>query len=273
MTNILVEITSLFQYGFFLRAFLAGTILAVVAPLIGQFMVVKRYSGLSDGVSHVALLGIGIGLILNAWPTFFGIVLSILVGLLIEWFRVKNILKPETSLILTIVGSLSLLSVLQQKIGLGRSIESLLFGSIYVVDTRSVWLILLISIVLISFVVLNYKNILNTVFDEDLATSMGINTNVVNFALVVLASVVVAISIDIIGGLLVSGLMIIPVASSFQYKLSFLKSHILSIFLSVVGLWLGLIASWFLDVPAGATISLVGLFIFVLSLILNYKNK
>lgn len=271
--TVISNLLEIFEYRFFINAFLAGTILAVVAPLIGQFMVVKRYSGLSDGVSHVALLGIGIGLILGIWSSFLGIILAVAVGVMIEWFRVKKILKPETSLILFIVGSLSVLSILQQKIGLGRSIESLLFGSIYVVDTRSLWLISMVGLVLVSFLMLNYRNIINTVFDEEIAMSMGIKVGVVNFALVILASVVVAISVDIIGGLLVSGLMVIPVATSFQYKLGFVKSHMLSVFFSVFGVWCGLVLSWFLDIPAGASITLVGLGIFLLSLLLNLDQN
>ncbi|NJK71684.1 MAG: hypothetical protein HC932_05615 [Thermales bacterium] len=96
--TVISNLLEIFEYRFFINAFLAGTILAVVAPLIGQFMVVKRYSGLSDGVSHVALLGIGIGLILGIWSSFLGIILAVAVGVMIEWFRVKKILKPETSL-------------------------------------------------------------------------------------------------------------------------------------------------------------------------------
>jgi zinc transport system permease protein len=273
MNNLFLEIQQMLSYGFIQRAFIVGTLLAISAPLVGQFMVVKRYSPIADSISHVALLGVAVGLILELVPISVSILSSIIGGVLVEFLRQKKVLKGEVALTVIISFSLSILSILQQKIGFRQNLESLLFGSLITVSQETILYAFIVTIISIILILAFYKSFLNISLDEDLAKVMGIKVNFLNYLLIILTASIIAVGIDIVGGLLISGLMIVPVASSLQFDLGFRKTHFLSIIFGVLSVWVGLTSAWFLDLPSGASIILISLGFFTISLISKFLTR
>lgn len=261
------------QYQFFQKALLAGLLVAILSPLIGMYVVVRRYSALSDTLSHVALVGVAVGLITSVSPIFLGIVFSVIAGVLIELLRSYKKVYTESALMLFLSGSIAVVSILISSFGGFRvSLSSFLFGSITTVTDTDLYWILGIFCLVIIMVSWFYKGFLQLSFSEDLAKISGVNVFWLRLLITVLASMVVAIGIQIVGGLLIGSLMVIPVITSLQYKLGFRASHILAVAISVVALFVGFLAAFYYDIPTGGAIVLTNITFFVISLGINWRR-
>lgn len=266
-------ITDFLAYEFIQRAFLVGTLLAIAAPIIGIFMVVRRYSAISDTLSHVALVGIATGLLIGQSPLFVSILVASLVGILIEIIRENKKIYGESVLVLVMSASLAIVSILLSfRGGFGVSLSSFLFGSISTVSIVNIWVAVAILALVLGSTLLLYKDMLRTVFDENLAKITGTNTVFIRLWLVFLASLVVSSGIQIVGGLLVSSLIVIPVITALQYSLGFKNSLLLSIVFSLLSVWLGLFLAYFQNLPSGGSIVIVSISFFVLSFLVNLKK-
>ncbi len=236
-------------------------------------MISRRYANISDSLAHIALLGISLGLIVNQNTFVFGLITTIIAGIGIEYFRQHNILKGESALVLFTVTSLSSLAIIQQKIPLRRSLESILFGSVLNLEPSDIILTGILSIATILFVSINYKQLLNISINEDLAKVLGIPVKAYNYMLMTLAAIIISISLELIGGLLIGGIMIIPVLTARLYKLSFKKTIFMSVFFSVLAVWLGILSGWLLDLPSGAAIVMTSIIFFGISFATNILFK
>lgn len=266
-------LTNFLTYEFMQRAFLAGTLLAIAAPIIGIFMVVRRYSAISDTLSHVALVGVAFGLISGQSPLLVSILVASLAGVLIEIVRENKRIYGESVLVLVMSASLALVSILLSfRGGFGVSLSSFLFGSISTVSSSDIWAAGGILALVLGSVFWLYKPMLKTVFDENLAKISGTNTVFIRLWLVFLASLVVSSGIQIVGGLLVSSLVVIPVITALQYSLGFKNSLFLSVVFSVLSVWLGLILAYYQNLPSGGSIVVVSISFFVLSFLANWKK-
>ena len=261
------------SYGFIQRAFLAGTLLAITAPVIGIFMVVRRYSAISDTLSHVALVGVATGLLLDQSPLIFSILVASLAGVLVEIFRQNKKLYGESVLVLVMSASLAIVSImLTFSGGFGVTLSSFLFGSISTVSVTDIWWSVGILVLVLGSVLVFYKPMLRTVFDQNLAKISGTNTIFIRFWLVFLASLVVASGIQIVGGLLVGSLVVIPVITALQYSLGFKNTLFWGVCFSVISVWLGLILAYYQNLPSGGSIVAVNISFFVLSFLINLKK-
>lgn len=265
--------TNFLTYEFIQRAFLAGTLLAIVAPVIGIFMVVSRYSAISDTLSHVALVGVAVGLLSGQSPLLVGILVTSLAGILIEIIRQNKKIYRESILVLVMSGSLAVVSILLSLGGgFGVSLNSFLFGSISTISVIDLWSAFGILVLVLGSVWGFYKDMLKTVFDQNLAKISGTNTAFIRLWLVFLASLVVSSGIQIVGGLLVSSLVVIPVITALQYSLGFRNSLFLSVCFSVLSVWLGLVLAYYQDLPSGGSIVIINIGFFVLSYLVNLKK-
>jgi len=261
------------QYQFFQRALFAGILVAILSPLIGMYVVVRRYSALSDSLSHVALVGVAIGLITSFSPIFLGIVFSVIAGILIELLRSYKKVYTEAALMLFLSGSIAVVSILISVFGGFRvSLSSFLFGSISTVTNNDLYWILGIFSLVIIIVAGFYNSFLQLSFSEDLAKISGVNVFWLRLLITVLASMVVAIGIQIVGGLLVGSLMVIPVITSLQYKLGFKASHMLAVVISVFALFVGFFAAYYLNIPTGGAIVITNITFFLISLVFNWRK-
>jgi zinc transport system permease protein len=264
----------IFQYDFMVRAFIAGLAIAIIAPLIGTFLVVRRYSLMADTLAHVSLLGVSFGLLLRINPIVTALGISVLASAAIEKLRRERKIFGESVLALFLTGSLAIATVLISiSKGFNGSLFSYLFGSIATVSQIDLYLILSLGLVVLLTVYLLYKELFAISFDEELAGVNGLPVKVLNLALVALAAITVSLSMRIVGVLLISALMVIPVLAAMQYKRNFKQTLWLAVLFSLLSVLVGLVSSYYLDLASGGTIVIIALIIFFLSLNLNQESK
>jgi zinc transport system permease protein len=262
----------IFQYGFVIRAFEAGLIVAVIAPLIGIFLVLRRYSLIADALSHISLAGVAIGLLLNINPLITALIASIVSSVFIERLRLSKKVYGDSALALFLSGSLALAIVI---IGFARGTSvdlfSYLFGSIVTVTESNIATIGGIGIIVIGSVILFFKELVFVTFDEVGAQVSALPTRFINIILIMLAAVTVALSIPIVGVLLISALLIIPVTAALQFHVSFKRTIIIAECISIVSVLSGIISSYYLNTSTGATIVLITIILFGVIYILKKK--
>src|SRR5581483_4141441 len=195
----------LFQYSFVVRGMEAGIIIALIAPLIGIFLVLRRYSLIADTLSHVSLAGIAIGLLLGISPVLAAIAATVAASLGIEKLRMSRRIYGESALALVLSASLALSVVLLSLAhGFNANLFNYLFGSIVTVTWQDVMVIAVLAVVVVVLLMLFYKELVYVTFDEDAANVGGVPVRFLNTLLIILAAVVVALSIPIIGVLLIA---------------------------------------------------------------------
>ena len=258
----------IFQYDFMVRAFIAGSVIAVLAPFIGIFLIVRRYSLMADTLAHVSLVGIAVGVLTGVNPVIGALVAAVIAAIGIDRLRGAKQIFGESVLALFLSGSLAIATVLLSIGGkYTANILSFLFGSITTVQTSDVTIIIALSAAVLCLLLFFYRQLFAVSFDEELAHASGIRSRLFSTLLVVLAAITVALSIRIVGALLVGALMIIPVLSAIRFGRSFKQSIALAILFSLLAVLIGLFFSFYVGLPSGGTIVIVALGIFVVSLI------
>ncbi|MCE9585602.1 metal ABC transporter permease [Candidatus Nomurabacteria bacterium] len=254
---------NLFQYTFILHGLSAGIIVAVIAPMVGIFLVLKRYSLIADTLAHVSLAGIAIGLLAGINPVFTALGATVLGSLGVERLRMSKNVYGESALALFLSGSLALAIVLISLArGFNTNLFNYLFGSIVTVTIGDVYTILCLAFVVIAILAFFYREIIYVTFDEDAAQVSGVNTRRINTILIVLAALVVSLSIPIVGVLLIGALIVIPVVSALQLRKNFMKTILYAEIISIFSVIIGIIASFYLNISAGGAIVLLMLAIF-----------
>jgi len=255
----------IFQYSFIIRGLEAGIIVAIIAPLIGIFLVLRRYSLIADTLSHVSLAGIAIGLLFGLNPVLTALMVAVLASLGIERLRTSKTVYGESALALFLSGSLALAIVLLSLgHGLNANLFNYLFGSIVTVTMTDVYTIAILAIVVIIILALFYKELVYVTFDEDAAKVSGIPTKLINTILIILAAITVSLSIPIVGVLLIAALIVVPVVAALQLKKSFIKTILYAEIISLFSVVSGIFASFYLNLSTGGTIVLIMLAIFIL---------
>ena len=251
------ELFALLELGFFQRAVLGGVGIGVLAPLCGQYLVARRVSNFADGTAHIAILGIVVGLLLELSPFWFGLLVATLGGVLLEVLRERRLVQTDAAVTLLLVASLALVSILVGQLGTARSLESLLFGSILTItwtEVVFVWVLVLLGLAL---VIKHYRQLLTAVYQDDLARLVGVRGRAYNYTLIIAAALVVGVAVDLIGGLLVSGLMIVPVLTAQLSGGGFRATHRLAVGWGVGSVLGGLALAGVWNLPAGAAVALV----------------
>lgn len=258
----------IFQYGFIIRGFEAGFIIAVIAPLIGIFLVLRRYSLIADTLSHVSLAGVALGLVLKINPLITAIITSILASILIEKLRISKKILGDSALSIFLSGSLALAVVLISLTrGFNIDIFNYLFGSITTVDQTNVWIILVLGIFVVLGVAAFFKELVYMTIDEEAAKVSGIPTTFLNFFLITFSALTVALSIPIVGVLLISALIVIPVTTSLQFNVGFVKTLLFSEILSIISVIVGIILSFYLNLSAGGVIVLINILFLIVAVL------
>lgn len=260
----------IFQYDFMIRAFLAGLIIAIIAPMIGIFLVVRRFSLIADTLSHVSLVGIAIGLLLKINPVFTALITTIIASIGIDKIRKSKAIFEESVLAVFLSGSLATALILIS-FGNGFTVNlfSYLFGSITTVTVEDLIMILGFGLITFFLVWVFYKELFFIAFDEELATVQGVRVNFFNTLLITLAAITISLSMRIVGILLTGALMIIPVLTAMQWSRSFKSTLLVSILFSVISVILGLFGSYYLNLSAGGSIVEVTLLFFIGSWLLK----
>ncbi|KKB33242.1 metal ABC transporter permease [Bacillus thermotolerans] len=264
---------AIMQYEFLQNAFLTGLIVGVIAPLLGAFIVVRRLSLIADALSHVTLAGIAAGLYFGqtfaalSWlnPLYSGMVFSVAGSLFIE--RLRTVYKHYQELAIPIIlsGGIGVgVIFISLADGFNTDLFSYLFGSVSAVSRSDLWLISIISVIVIAVVFLLYKELFLLSFDEEHAKASGLPVKTIHFIFIVLVALVIAASMRIVGVLLVSALMTLPVAAAMRVAKGFKMTILLSVLLGEIAVILGLISAFYLDLAPGGTIVVSSILILLL---------
>ncbi len=263
----------IFNYSFIIRGFEAGIIIAIIAPIIGMFLVLRRYSLIADTLSHVSLAGVAIGLLLGINPLITAVIASVISSAAIERLRISKKVYGESALAIFLSGSLALaILIISFAHGFNVDLFNYLFGSIVTVQQSDVFIILALGLIVLISVILFYKELIFVTFDEESARVSGIPTKFINIMIIILSAFTVALSIPIIGVLLISALVVIPVVSALQFKKGFVESIFIAEGISIFSVIVGIFISFYLNLSPGGTIVILMIIIFVCSFILR-DNK
>jgi len=273
-------IQDILQFDFLRHTFLTGIIIGIIAPLLGTFLVVRRLSLLADALSHVTLAGIAFGLymekqfLLPINAVYSGMGFSIIGAILIEKLRSVYTAYQEIGIPIILSGGVGLSVIfISLANGFNTDLFNFLFGSVSAVSRLDFYTIVGIAIFVIVLIILFYKELVTLSFDEEHATVSGIHAKRIHFLFIILTALVIAASIRIVGVLLVSALMTLPVASAMRFAVSFKQLIFYSIIFAEIAVITGLISGYYLNIPPGGTIVVVSILILLISLSTNTLRK
>ena len=255
---------SMLGYDFMQRALIAAALVGILAPLIGVFLVQRRLALLGDGMGHVALTGVGLAFLLGTAPIPTAMVTAALGAFLIEFIRYRSRTAGDVALALLFYGGIAG-GVLFASLAPGKASSSLnayLFGSLSTVASGDVMALLALCVVVIVLIAIFGRELFAVSLDSDLAAVQGIRVRVMSTLLAVLAAVAVVVGMRVVGLLLVSAIMIVPVAAAQQVTRSFRSTAALAVVLGLAACLVGLATSFSVEVPPGPTIVLVALALF-----------
>lgn len=271
-------ISGMFQYEFLQNAFIAGIIIGIIAPLLGVFIVVRRLSLIADALSHVTLGGIALSLLLSKNisalatlnPIYMGMAFSVGGSIFVE--RLRSVYKHYQELAIPIIMSGGIgLSVIFISLadGFNTNLYSYLFGTVSAVSRLDMLLIVAIGVVVVIIVTALYKELFLLSFDEEHAKTSGIRAQSIHFIFIVLVALVIAASMRVVGVLLVSALMTLPVAASIRIAKGFKQVIWLSILFGEIAVIGGLFISYYLNLAPGGTIVVLAIVILLLTILLK----
>ncbi|WP_297518452.1 metal ABC transporter permease [uncultured Clostridium sp.] len=262
----------MFQIEFMRHAFMAGIIISVLCPCIGLFLVLKRYSMIGDTLSHSSFAGVAIGLTAGLNPLLTAFIFTTLCAVVIEVLR--TYFKKYSELVMSIILTLSLgiAIVLVSSGKTSAKVDSYLFGSILTVSQGDLIIIGLVAIACFIGIFLIYDKLVYTTFDEEGAKVSGINTKLINYIFTIMVGATISVSIRVMGILVISSIIVLPVATAMQFKQGFTKTLFMSMFVGFIDIVIGLFGSYYYDSAPGGTIALTSVAILVIALIINRKK-
>lgn len=269
-------INAFLTYEFLQNAFLSGIIIGVIAPLLGLFIVVRRLALIADALSHVALAGIAGSLFLSQQVLFFAALNPVYLGigaavggsLLIE--KLRGMYKHYEELAIPVILSAGIgigAIFISLSKGFGSDLIGYLFGSVSAVSRQDLILVLVIAIIVIVYIRFLYKELFALSFDPEYSKVSGIKSRYIQMVFMIITALVIGASMRVVGILLVSSLMTVPVAAAMQLAKSFKGAMIYSIIFGEMAVIIGLISAYYLDIAPGGTIVVTSIIILLTVLV------
>ena len=259
----------IFEYAFMRRAFIVGILLAAVIPCIGLVIVCKRLSMIGDALSHTSLAGVAAGLILGLNPVLTAAAACVVAAIGIEAIRRKIPRFSEMSIAVIMSAGIGLAGVLSGFVKNAANFNSFLFGSIVAISNGELYLVIAVSMAVLLMFLLMYKELFYVSLDEQSARLAGVPVKTVNFLFTVLIAVTVSVAARTVGALIVSSMMVVPVACAMQFGTSYRHTLTFAVAFNILFMITGLFAAYYLGLKPGGTIVLVG----VIFLILVFAGK
>ena len=275
-------IDALLNFDFIRYSLISGLLIGFIAPLIGAFIVVRRLSLIADALSHVTLGGISFGMFLLTIipvfsvinPMWFGILFAVIGALLIEKLRTSFSNYQEIAIPIIMSAGIALSAIfISLADGFNQEIVGLLFGSISAVNISDLTTIIIITIIVLIFIVLFYKELFILSFDEEYSKVIGI-PKWIQFLFIVIVAMVISASMRVVGILLVSALITLPIAISMRITKGFKQLIALSVILGELSVILGLIIAFYMNIsPVGVIVVLLVLMLILTMIIQKLKIK
>ncbi len=264
MTDIIELIKEALSYSFMQRAIIVGVFIALSSTLLGIFLVLKKYSMIGDGLAHVSFATVAIALFLGTSPLLISIPIVILSSIFIMQLNEKAGLHGDAAI--GLVSSFSVaLGVLISSVAGGFNIDlfSYLFGSILAIKDSDMYLSIVLAGFVIALVVFFYNDLFAVTHDEEFASVIGIRTKLMNYLIATLASITIVLGIRVVGTMLISSMIVFPTVTALQVSRSFKSTIVISALISVAAVIIGVLTSYVLNFPSGATIVMVNAFVFI----------
>ena len=275
MIGIIDKLTLYFQYPFVRYALIVGVLIALCSSLLGLTLVLKRFSFIGDGLSHVAFGAMAVAAAMNLTNNFVLVLpVTIISAVLLLRTGQNTKIKGDAAIAMISVGTLAIgyliMNIFSKSSNLSGDVCTTLFGStsILTLTRTEVWLCVTLSILVIAVFLLFYHKIFAVTFDEDFSTATGVNAKTYNLILAIIIAVVIVLAMNLVGALLISALVIFPALSAMRVFKSFKTVSICSVIVSVVFAVLGILISIVAGTPVGSTIvavDIVGFFAFGLT--------
>lgn len=257
----------IFTYYFFQRALIGGVFIGLMAPLIGIFIVLRRLSMIGDTLAHISIAGVALGFLVNIYPLGMGLIFAVLAAFAIE--KLRKALKgyAELSIAIMLSGGVGLASILfTLGKGFNMNVHSYLFGNILALNDFDLLMIFAVTAVVVTVVFIYMKEMFLVTFDEDAASVSGLPLSLFNIMITVLTALVVSVAIKIVGALLVSALLTVPVACSLVIGRGFRQSIWIAVAFSEIAVIAGLSIAGIWNLAPGGTIVLLLIGLLILSL-------
>jgi len=259
-----MEIVQLFHYDFINRAIIAGSFIALLCSVLGVVLVLKRLSLIGDGLAHVTFGSVALALFLKVQPMYVSVPIVAFSSLLILKVTEKARLYSDAAIgIVSAVGVSGGVLLAGLAAGFNVDLFSYLFGNILSVTVGEVAMSVCLSTIVLLVIVFRYDELLSMSFDEEFARTSGVDTSRLNALLAVLTAVTVVLAMKLVGVMLTSALLIMPAVSAFQVARSFKGTMFFAALFAVLSVWIGILVSFLLDLPTGATIVLLNFAFFV----------
>lgn len=250
---------AILQYDFMIRAFVAATIVAAIAPIIGTFLVMRNYALLADTLAHTTFMIVALAIVTRINALTGAIIGAAGTGALLELLRSKTRGYNDALLSILMAGALAVGSIIITRSSISVSISGLLFGSITGISNVDIVTILIIAIATALLLFIGWRAIIAIACDETTSRVAGLPVTAINYIFMMVTAIVIVIASRITGILLIGALMIIPVMTAQYLANSFKKTIICAVIAALIAVWVGLTAAWYLNIPAGSAVVLASI--------------
>ncbi len=269
------QLTLYLQYPFVRYALIVGVLIALCSSLLGVTLVLKRFSFIGDGLSHIAFGAMAIATIFNLTSNMVLVLpITVICAVLLLKTGQNTKIKGDAAIAMISVGSLAIgyliMNIFSTGPNLSGDVCSTLFGStsILTLNLVEVWLCVILSIFVVIFFVLNYNKIFAVTFDENYARATGTKVDLYNLIIAIIIAVIIVLAMNLVGSLLISALVIFPAISAMRIYKSFKSVTICSVIISVFSAFVGIIGSILAGTPVGSTIVAIDIVMFLLSVLI-----
>ena len=250
----------LLTYGFMHRALISGIAIAILCSVVGLFLVLRRYSLFGDAIAHASFGGVAVGLLAGVYPLWTAYIVSIVSALVITKIKAKFDISGDASVAVLLSSGIAVgLVIIGLSGGFTLDIFSFLFGSILLVSVNDTILVLFLAVGILTVIVLLYRQLIYSTFNEEQAKVSGIPVEKINYLIVFMAGITVVTSIQLVGVLLISALFVIPNVSAIMYGKGFKQTALISVSFSIFSVVAGIFISYVFDITPAGTIVLLSI--------------
>jgi zinc transport system permease protein len=262
MIAILIE---MFSYTFLIRAVIVGLLVSLCASLLGVSLVLKRYSMIGDGLSHVGFGALAIATAMNAAPLSVSIPVVVAAAFFLLRLSENSKIKGDAAIALISTGALAVgVMVISLTTGMNTDVCNYLFGSILAMSKSDVYLSIILSVVVLCLFIVFYNKIFAVTFDETFAKATGTKTGVYNMLIAFLTAITIVLGMRMMGAMLISSLIIFPALSSMRVCKRFKTVTLCAALISVVCFFIGVVISYLYATPTGASVVIINILAFLL---------
>ena len=256
---------SMLSYDFMIRAIIVGSLVSLCSTLLGTSLVLKRYSMIGDGLSHVGFAALAIAYALQLAPMSVSIPVCVIAAFFLLQLEENSKIKGDAATALLCSGALAVgVMTISLTTGMNTDVCNYMFGSILAISPSDMRLSVILSVVVLFLYIFFYPRIFAVTFDENFAKASGTNTRFYNMVLALLTSITIVLGMRMMGTLLISSLIVFPSITAMRLCKNFLGTIILASILSLFGFFVGMTLSFFYRIPTGASIVVIDIVLFFL---------